>query len=409
VNIGRALHQPLSRLRPPRPTVRWRLTLLYSGLFLICGAGLLAITDVLVARFALPRFHPGGLPETARHHLSGTTLQAALAHQRAVNENWYASQRSADVHRVLTVSGIALAIMTLVSGVLGWVVAGRVLAPLSRITETTERISDSTLHERLALTGPRDELRLLADTIDGLLERLQTAFEAQRRFVANASHELRTPLAMMRTFLDVAIAKPEGAPPQLRALDANLRGALDQTDRLLESFLMLARAQNGLVGEQSSVQLEPIITTALTARAAAIAAQQIDVRATLTTVRVAGAETLLSRMVENVIENAVRHNQRGGEINVDLQARGDRARFAVESSGPPLDPDAVANLAQPFTRLGQERTGSHNGHGLGLSIVAAVAAAHDGTLELSARPGGGLRVGVSLPLAATIQPAAATA
>jgi signal transduction histidine kinase len=217
VNIGRTLHQPLSRLRPPRPTVRWRLTLLYSALFVICGAGLLAITDVLVARFALPRgFHPGGLPETVRHHLSRTTLQAALAHQRAVNESWYASQRSADVHRVLTVSGIALAIMTLVSGVLAWVVAGRVLAPLSRITRTTERISDSTLHERLALTGPRDELRLLADTIDGLLERLERAFEAQRRFVSNASHELRTPLAMMRTFLDVAIAKPEGAPPQLR-------------------------------------------------------------------------------------------------------------------------------------------------------------------------------------------------
>jgi signal transduction histidine kinase len=325
-----------------------------------------------------------------------------------VNENWYASQRSADVHRVLTVSGIALAIMTLVSGVLGWVVAGRVLAPLSRITETTERISDSTLHERLALTGPRDELRLLADTIDGLLDRLERAFEAQRRFASNASHELRTPLAMMRTFLDVAIAKPGGVPPQLRALDANLRGALDQTDRLLESFLMLARAQSGTVGDLRPVQLGPIVATALAARADAIAEKQIEVRTTLARVSVGGAETLLGRMVENVIENAVRHNQPGGEINVELDARHDHARLAVESSGPVLDPEAVGQLAQPFTRLGQERTGSHNGHGLGLSIVAAVAAAHGGMLELSPRPAGGLRVQISLPLAPVDQPATTT-
>ena len=249
--------------------------------------------------------------------------------------------------------------------------AGRVLAPLSRIAETTARISESTLHERLALTGPRDELRLRADTIDRLLERLEAAFGAQRRFVTNASHELRTPLAMMRTFLDVAIAKPQGVPPQLRALDANLRGALDQTDRLLESFLMLARAQNGLVGEQSSVQLEPIITTALTARAAAIAQQQIEVRTTLATIRVVGAETLLSRVVENVIENAVRHNQRGGEITVEMDAHHDRAQLAVESSGPVLDPEAVGQLAQRSPA--SARSGpAPNGHGLGLSRILVV-------------------------------------
>jgi signal transduction histidine kinase len=400
--MGRTLHQPVSRLLRPRPTVRWRLTLLYSGLFFVCGAALLAITDVLVAQFALP---PGVHPVIP---LRGSTLQAVLAHQRSVNQHWYAAQRSADVHRVLTVSGLALAITTLVSGVLGWIVAGRVLAPLRRITETAERISESTLHERLAMPGPRDELRELADTIDGLLERLERAFEAQRRFVANASHELRTPLAMMRTFLDVAIAKPEGAPPQLRALDRNLRGALDQTDRLLESFLTLARAQNGAVANERPVELEPLLATALAARAEAIAEKHILVRTALARISAPGAEILLSRMVDNVIENAVRHNQPGGEINVQIDAGEHHARLSVESSGPVLGREAVGQLAQPFTRLGPERTGSQNGHGLGLSIVAAVAAAHGGMLELSPRRAGGLRVQISLPLATVDQPVAAT-
>jgi signal transduction histidine kinase len=239
MTISRTLHQPVSRLLRLRATVRWRLTLLYSGLFLICGAALLAIIYVLFASFA---FHPR-LPGVARpgqivvpKHPTGVAL--ALSDQRA-----------ADLHRLLAESGIALAVMALVSGVLGWVVAGRVLAPLRTITQATERISDTNLHKRLALTGPPDELRLLADTIDGLLERLETAFDAQRRFVANASHELRTPLAMMRTTLDVALTAPEGVPPQVRTLDANLREDLDHADRLLESFLMLARAQHGELGE----------------------------------------------------------------------------------------------------------------------------------------------------------------
>ena len=169
-------------------------------------------------------------------------------------------QRSVDLHRLQVGYGVALAIMALVSGVLGWVVAGRVLAPLRTITATAERISDTNLHERLAMAGPRDELRLLADTIDRLLERLEAAFDAQRRFVANASHELRTPLAMMRTTLDVAIAKPGGVPAQTRELDAELRVDLDHADRLLESFLTLARAQNGQLDEHNQVALEPLIT-----------------------------------------------------------------------------------------------------------------------------------------------------
>jgi signal transduction histidine kinase len=371
--------------------------LLYSVLFLICGAALLAITYTLFANFAFaypkPRPGPGGGPPST----SSVELAVALANQRSVGQ-----------HRLLVESGIALAIMALVSGVLGWVVAGRVLAPLRTITATAERISDTNLHERLALPGPRDELRLLADTIDRLLERLEAAFQAQRRFVANASHELRTPLAMMRTTLDVAIAKPGGVPARTRELDAELRVDLDHADRLLESFLALARAQNGRLDEHSQVALEPLITAALTARADQIAAKRLTVETHLVAVEVAGSATLLGRMIENVIENAVRHNQSGGSIELTLAPfSGQHARVIIDSSGPMLDQHAVAQLAQPFRRLGQDRTGSHNGHGLGLSIVAAVAAAHDGRLDLHARTEGGLCVQITLP-AAIPQLAAAT-
>lgn len=370
-----------------RTTVRWRLTLLYSGLFLGCGAALLAISYEFFIKFAFAyppkaQFGPGRPPQGGLD-----ALDQALG-----------SVRNAYLHRLLVGSGIALGIMVLISGVLGWVVAGRVLAPLRTITVATERISDTNLHERLAMGGPPDELRRLADTIDRLLARLEAAFEAQRRFVANASHELRTPLAMMRTTLDVAIAKPDGAPPQTRDLDAELRIDLDRADELLESFLTLARAQNGNVDEPRQVALEPLISAALGDRADRIAAKQLAIETRLAAVAVTGSATLLQRMLDNVIENAVRHTPAGGTIDITLASpTGRQAQVLVDNSGPILDQAAVAELAQPFKRLRQDRTGPQDGHGLGLSIVSAVAAAHDGTLELHARAEGGLRVQIKLP------------
>jgi signal transduction histidine kinase len=317
--------------------------------------------------------------------------------------------RSNGLHRLQLYSGIALAIMTIVSIVLGWLLAGRVLAPLRTITATADRISDTSLHERLGMSGPRDELRLLADTIDRLLARLEAAFDAQQRFVANASHELRTPLAMMRTTLDVAIAKPGGVPAQTRELDAELRVDLDHADQLLESFLTLAHAQNGQLDERNQVALEPLIHSALSDRADQIAAKELTVETDLNAVEVAGSPTLLQRMLENMIENAVRHTQPGGLIEIALASSdGRQARVVMASSGPPLDPGAVAQLARPFRRLSQERTGSQDGHGLGLSIVAAVAAAHGGQLDLLARPEGGLRVQITLPAISLPQLAKAT-
>ena len=398
VKIGGTLGQIVVRALLPQPTVRWRLTLLTSAMFLICGAALLAITYDLFANFAFsppkPGFGPGGRP------LSPTSVKVATA---------MSVQRSIGLHRLQVYSGIALAIMTVVSVVLGWVVAGRVLAPLRTITATADRISDTNLHERLAMGGPRDELRLLADTIDRLLARLEAAFDAQRQFVANASHELRTPLAIMRTTLDVAIAKPGGVPTQTRELDAELRMDLNHADRLLEGLLALARAENAQLDEHIPVALEPVISAALTARADGIAAKALTVETDLAAVEVIGSATLLTRMLENVIENAVRHNEPGGSIEIALASLdGHQSRVTIDSSGPVLDPAAVAQLARPFKRLSQDRTGSQDGHGLGLSIVAAIAAAHDGQLALHARAEGGLRVRITLPGATIAEHAEAT-
>jgi signal transduction histidine kinase len=415
----------VGRLAHPRTTVRWRLTLLYGGLFLISGAALLAITYTLVshqldvtgegvslsptggashggaagsaAGLPLPTFPKPKTPAGIARILQSPT---ALEYLRRVE-----IQTRVDQLHVLEIwSGVALGVMALVSMLLGWVVAGRVLAPLRAITSTTQQISDTNLHRRLAIDGPRDELTQLADTIDGLLERLDVAFEAQRRFVANASHELRTPLATMRATLDVAVGKPH-VPPQTQLLGAELREDLDEADRLLESFLTLARAQHGELGARASVPLAELAGDALAVRGDEISAKRLEARTALAPVCVTGSQTLLARMVDNVIENAVHHNQTGGLLNVELALDGETARLVVETDGQVLDQQRVAQLAQPFRRLGAERTGSQNGHGLGLSIVAAVAAAHGGTLELHARPQGGIRVHIVLPAASIAQPA----
>ena len=298
------------------------------------------------------------------------------------------------LHRLQLYSGIALAIMALVSVVLGWLVAGRVLAPLRTITAAADRISDTNLHERLAMSGPRDELRLLADTIDRLLARLEAAFDAQRRFVANASHELRTPLAMMRTTLDVADRQARRrAGPDPRAGGRAARGSRPRrpaAGELPHSGPRPERpARRSATTSRSSRSSPPRSATApprsppRTSRS----------RQHLDAVEVAGSPTLLRRMIENVIENAVRHTEPGGSVEIALApldgragASGHRRAAAACST-----PDAVAQLAQPFTRLSQDRTGSQDGHGLGLSIVAAVAAAHGGQLDLHARAEGGLQ------------------
>jgi signal transduction histidine kinase len=377
----------------PRRTVRLRLTFLYSSLFLASGAGLLAMTYLLVARhitgpFSVttgPLLHPtahSGVPSGASSSPISELLRA---------------QAAADLHQFLIQSGIALAIMAVVAIALGWVVAGRILRPLRSMTATTRQISEENLHERLALPGPLDELKDLGDTIDGLLERLEASFDAQRRFVANAAHELRTPLTMMRTSLDVAVGKPGPVPPEVNILASKLREGLDQADRLVESFLVLARAQQGTLTNLASVPLPQLVSAALAARSDAVISSGIEVRWIMGDAEVIGSETLLARMVENLIDNAIRYNTPGGFIGVATEVDGAAARLVVESDGTLLDERKVQELGQPFRRLGADRTASDRGIGLGLSIVAAIAAAHGGSLGLHARPEGGLQVVITLP------------
>ncbi|HUY72127.1 MAG TPA: HAMP domain-containing sensor histidine kinase [Gaiellaceae bacterium] len=309
------------------------------------------------------------------------------------------TQHSSDRHQLLIASGIALAIMGVASLALGWLVAGRFLRPLRTITETTKEISATNLHERLNLTGPDDELKELADTFDQLLDRLERSFAFERGFVANASHELRTPLAGMRTSLDVAMAKPGPLPPHIGTLADRLRRELDHVERLLESFLTLAHTEHGPLADEATVSLAELALLAIERRAEATSAMGLDVEQQRRDAWVTGNETLLSRMVENVIDNAISHNQAGGWVRVTTAVEDKRARLVVENGGPSLDPDQVKQLAQPFRRIGAERTGSDKGVGLGLAIVSSIAEVHGGTLALEALGDGGLRVAITLPLA----------
>jgi signal transduction histidine kinase len=280
-----------SRAAAPRRTVRLRLTLLYGGLFVASGAALLAITYLLVrhASAGVISTHTYGPVRQAKPSTGLNVPLPKLPALQQLQRQDLARQHTSDLHQLLVWSEIALALMALVSIALGWLIAGRVLRPLRSMTATTRRISEANLHQRLAVEGPADELKELGDTIDELLARLEAAFDAQRRFVANASHELRTPLAMMRTSLDVATGKPGNVPPQLTELDHKLREGLDQADRLLESFLTLARAQHAALTDQTSVSIAEIVTDAIHARTTEIAEKRIDVHQELGDVQVSGS------------------------------------------------------------------------------------------------------------------------
>jgi signal transduction histidine kinase len=383
---GRPSDQPL----PRRRTLRLRITALYGVPFLLSGAALLALTNLLARSGSATMVEPvpaGASPDAA----------AALAQI----PSRLASQQAADLHQFLVGSAIAMGLMVVVSAALGWVVAGRLLRPLRTMTAAARRISHDSLHERLAVSGPDDELKDLGDTIDDLLGRLEGAFAAQRRFVANASHELRTPLTTMRASLDVAVAKPGLVPAQTIALAGRLRRELDQVDELLEGLLALARAQHGALPGRATLSLDGLVSAALAERAGAIGAMGLTVdHAGGDGVQVDGSSVLLRRMVDNVVDNAVRHNEPGGWIRVVTLVDGPMTLLVVENGGAVLVQDQVDQLAQPFRRLGADRIGSERGAGLGLSIVAAIAEAHGGGLDLQARPGGGLRVGIVLPPAA---------
>jgi signal transduction histidine kinase len=394
----------------PRWTVRLRLTALYGILFLASGALLLAITYGLVDRAThgagVPVVMPGGGEvSSGSDEVSGPPglgvvdvgpdgdiqdLDPELL--RELN----AQQHVERMHELLTQSGIALGVMVFVSVALGWVVAGRVLRPLRTIAASTRTITATNLHQRLDLAGPRDELTDLAETIDDLLARLEAAFEAQRRFVANASHELRTPLARQRTIAQVALDDPEATVESLRTAHERVLAAGAQQERLIEALLTLARGQAGL-GDTEPVDLRALADRVVQARSEEMSKRSLRLQLDLQLAWVRGDPRLLERIVANLVDNAIRHNHIGGSIRIASGAPGHNRFLSVSNTGAVVPEDAVAELFQPFRRRDPHRGAHGDGIGLGLSIVKAIADVHGAAINTKPQSNGGLTVEVTFP------------
>ncbi|HEX5622475.1 MAG TPA: ATP-binding protein [Solirubrobacteraceae bacterium] len=332
-------------------SIRLRLTALYTLLFGACGAVLLFIGAWLVHRH-VERTLPPGFADAA---LSRLDAQFALA----------------------------LGGTLLVAIALGYFVADRALAPLRRVTTLAQHVTQERLDERIAMQGPHDELRELADTVDGMLERLAGAFDGQRRFVANASHELRTPLTIIRAEVEVALADPDADLADLRHMGEAVLEAADRTQVLLDSLMVLARSQQAMPStEPTDLAVAGRSATETTAAEAAV--RGVTVETDLHGAPLCGDPALIERLVANLVENAVRHNVMGGRVHITTRP----GLVRVENTGPVIRPEDVRRLAEPFERL--QRDASGPGAGLGLSIVRAVADAHGARLRLEPRAGGGL-------------------
>ena len=348
----------------PRPTVRLRLAVLYTALFLVAGGLLLGVSYTLL---------DGHLHRT----LSSAVADDVLAEIRGQ----YA---------------LALLAVTALAFLLGWLAAGHVLGPLRDIVNAARSVSGDSLDRRIAARGPDDELRELAETFDDMLDRLESAFTSQRRFVANASHELRTPLTVMRTELEVALADPHASADDLRRAADVVREEVLRCQALIDSLLSLARSEAGVVERGERVDLASLARTAAERAAAPAAARGLSVGLTVAPAVVRGERRLLEQLVWNLVENAVIHNRQRGFVEIEVGPAGGDLLVRVENSGPRVPGDATAALLEPFQRLGRGAAGGP-GAGVGLSIVRAVAAAHGGSVSLSARREGGLRVEVRLP------------
>jgi len=388
----------LARLAPrrilqlPSRTVRLRLTLLYSGLFLLCGLALLATTYLIF------RTNTGvDLIVSNRKGAPAASSNPQAVHQVLKTYTWLVARHTHSLHEGLIQAGIALAIMTVVSIVLGWLVAGRVLRPLRVMTATTRRISERNLNERLALSGPQDELKDLADTVDGLLARLEAHVAEQQRFAANASHELRTPLAITQTLLNVASNDPDSTNGELvERLQAVNTRAIDLTEALLllsragQRFFTPEHVDLSLVTEEATETLLPLAEKrGVTIETSGDAAPTV------------GSRALLLQLTTNLVHNGIVHNLPDhGTVSVTTSAHPNGVELTVENTGDELTPQLVATLDEPFQRGTERIRTDHAGVGLGLAIVKSITQAHDGTLTLTPRAAGGLCVTVQLPTAA---------
>ncbi|GLZ04530.1 sensor protein CutS [Actinomadura sp. NBRC 104412] len=388
-----------------RPTVRVRLTLLYGGLFIAAGIVLLSLTYLLVQN-SLQRieeqpvgFQRGGNAAaivtqtrplmTPDGRISPAEVQGMLVADRKGHQR-------ETMRTLLTQGGIALGVVSAAAVGFGWLLADRALRPVNRITEIARRVAQgNNLTERIAYTGPRDDVKELADTFDTMLERLDRAFDGQRRFVANASHELRTPLAINRTLVDVALRRPD-ASEDVRRLGEALLVVNGRHERLIDGLLTLASGENAVTAT-APLDLADVMDHVLGQAAAEAGARGVTVHADTAPAPADGDPVLVERLAQNLVENAVRHNHDGGEVWVFTGRRDGEAELVVANTGPVVPPYEIGTIFEPFRRLRQDRMRSDRGAGLGLSIVRAVATAHHGTVTARPRPGGGLTVTVRLP------------
>jgi signal transduction histidine kinase len=387
----------------PRLTVRARLTLLYLGLFGVCGAIVVAVSYTQVAQ--LPAQGPGNGPRPSAAALArfatrcrSEELSSRPEERVLVKCAAYFQQEGAQGQRVATLSHllqyslITLAVVIALAAVLGWIFAGRALRPVHRITTAARAASEHNLSARVAPTGPRDELRELAETFDEMLGRLQAAFEGQQRFIANASHELRTPLAVMRATVDVVLDDPDSTAGDLRAMGADIRAAVDHAEHLIGALLILARNEHGLTVREK-VDLATVAEDVLDVSGGRPGDPLVH--ATLEPAVIAGDPVLAERLVANLVDNALRYNRPGGDVWIGTRTVAGSSELAVANTGPVVDAADAGRIFQPFERL-SDRT-SRDGFGLGLAIVASIAAIHGGTAAARPRDDGGLSVTVTIP------------
>ncbi|MEV0588600.1 ATP-binding protein [Nonomuraea sp. NPDC050310] len=356
--------------------LRTRLTLIYGGLFFLAGAVLVWFSHLFNTR-SLKTKIVGAKPVDAAS--ADVLFEKLSTVEDGVQQD------------MLRTSITILVIVGLVALVIGYFVADRALRPLDLVTQTARRLSESTLHERIGLEGPDDEVKKLADTFDAMLDRLHRVFDNQRRFIANASHELRTPLAINRTVLEVSLEEPDSSE-DLRTLARTLLSTNARYERLIEGLLLLAESAEEL-GVRRPVELSAVVKAALDQLDLA-RKRSVTIHHDLSPVTVEGDPLLLERAVFNLLENAVKYNHRDGEVWVRVDGTGS---LVVENTGPAVAPYEVDDLFEPFRRAQGERVRSAKGAGLGLSIVRAIMDAHGGTASARARPDGGLAVGLALP------------
>ncbi|MCY4641055.1 MAG: ATP-binding protein [Chloroflexi bacterium] len=393
----------------PRPTVRVRLTLLYGALFLLVGVALVILTHLLYrdALTAGPIEGRDGFRAEAELRSafgerlpSGRSLRELLSRDGRTIFRYVADVRAeafdeaveGALREQLIQSALALGATSVVALLLGWVAAGRVLRPVRQITETARASSGSDLRHRVGLRGPDDELKELADTLDSLLEALESAFSSQRAFSQNVSHELRTPLAILRAEAEIRLAAPEAGEEERRFARRVLESA-EQGERTVDRLLALARSESGLL---SSSEVDLAELTGDVVGELAASASQLDLRLELGEATAWADRALLERLVANLVENAMRHNVAGGWVRVVVATQEDAALLRLSNSGPRLTPEEVEGLFQPFVRRGDPGF-SRPGLGLGLPIVRAIVDAHSGAISAEPRAEGGLDISVRLP------------